>query len=163
VSAPVTLVRSILVARPVADVFAYVSDYRNDPRWRRGVDAMQQRPDGPVVAGTTTEEHLRALGRRLVVHARVVESVPGRRLEFTSTLAPLKSSGFREVTPEGGGARLTYGLTVELSGIYRLLAGPLSRNYGRRIEEDLARLAALLEAGAHAAGGKGGGGASGSR
>lgn len=141
----ISIVRSVHIAWAPAEVYTFVCNYRNDPLWRQGVSAMRQQPEGPATVGTRTEEHLRALGRRMVVHAQVTHCEPGARLEFRSTVAPLQASGFRAVSAERGGTCFTYGLQVELTGLYRLFAGPLARSYGRRIEQDLTRLKALLE------------------
>jgi len=37
---------SIVVARPVEVVFAYISDYEHDPRWRASIIEMTQIPTG---------------------------------------------------------------------------------------------------------------------
>lgn len=40
--------RSVLIARPAPEVFAFVSDLRNDPRWCRKVLSCEQvAGDGP--------------------------------------------------------------------------------------------------------------------
>ena len=43
---------SIIVSRPIEEVFAYVSDFRNAAQWQAGVVEVRQTPEGPVRKGT---------------------------------------------------------------------------------------------------------------
>ncbi|MGA7148838.1 MAG: SRPBCC family protein [Microbacterium sp.] len=65
---------TIIVNAPAASVWRVVSDYANDPRWRRGVSAMRQASAPPVHVGAEAEEVLRMLGRTVVSRV-VIESL----------------------------------------------------------------------------------------
>ena len=43
---------SIVVARPIREVFEYVTDPRNDPAWHTTVVSVRQTSAGPLGAGT---------------------------------------------------------------------------------------------------------------
>ena len=53
--------------------------------------------------------------------------------------------GFRHVEVAGDGARVTYSLTLEMSGIMRLLSVVLRPLLERQVGGDMRRLKALLE------------------
>ena len=43
-----TVEGSIVIGRPAEDVFAYVSDQTNAPRWQRGLLEVRRTTDGPI-------------------------------------------------------------------------------------------------------------------
>lgn len=50
---------SIGIGRPLAEVYAFTSDDRNDVRWRGGVVSLDVDPPGRVVVGAETTEVMR--------------------------------------------------------------------------------------------------------
>lgn len=55
---------SILINRPVRDVFLLACSYSHDTRWRRGVLELTFTPSGPFKAGSRTREVMSLLGHR---------------------------------------------------------------------------------------------------
>lgn len=138
---------SVVIERPVAEVFAFGGAYENDPRWRAGVLEMRQDPPGSPSIGTMTREVMRVFGRRQVTVAKVVEYVPSEMTAFESVEGPIPVRGYRAFEATDGGTRFTYELSAELSPLYRLLAPILVAGLRRRVSGDLQKLKALLEAG----------------
>jgi hypothetical protein len=61
--------QSVVINRPVEQVFAFVSDLENDPPWS-GAAEMRRTSPGPVGIGTTFQQRDRFLGRRLELTLR---------------------------------------------------------------------------------------------
>lgn len=140
------ITKTILIQRPVEDVFAFVSNYENDPRWRSGVVEMQQTPRSTSQVGTTTSEKLRFVGMSFSTDAEVVEYIPNKKIAFRSTAAMTPAQGFREVLPSGENRTLfTYYLEVKFGGLFKLLAPVFVRDFEKRAENDLQTLKQLLE------------------
>jgi uncharacterized protein YndB with AHSA1/START domain len=134
------IVRSIEIDRPIADVFAFVADARNDVRWCPKVKSVE-----------LVEE-----GRYAVVH-KPVPGKPERQLEMTRVgVDPPRRIGWREedgvdvfeVTYEledlGGRTRFTQQSVAEL-GSSRLLRPIYKAGIGRDIARQLKELKKLLE------------------
>ncbi|MBW0135985.1 SRPBCC family protein [Pseudonocardia abyssalis] len=138
------------VDRPAAEVWAVVADYAHDPQWRGGVTAMDPTPAGAVRVGQRTDERMRFAGRAYR-NAGVVEAVgPGRRFAWRTT-AGVDAEGARSVEETGvGTCTVKLELRVRPHGIERLLAPVLRVALRRGLRGDLARLGALVEAGAGA-------------
>jgi len=136
---------SVIIERPVAEVFAFAGAYENDPRWRSGVVEMRQDPPGKPRVGTTTREVMRVFGRRQVTVAKVVGYDPDERTAFESVEGPIPVSGYRAFEASWSGTRFTYELSAELSRLYRLLSPVLVPILRRQVSGDLRRLKALLE------------------
>jgi uncharacterized membrane protein len=92
------LTAQVEIDRPAALVWDLIADYRNDPRWRRGVSRMQPSPAGPVRVGTTTEESMRLAGKEYQKLGLVTAVQPGAHYEWRTT-AGADASGSRTVTP----------------------------------------------------------------
>lgn len=59
---------SVLIARPVEEVFAYVTRAESVPEWKRGLEAVRRETTGPPGVGTRethVSEFLGALRARL--------------------------------------------------------------------------------------------------
>jgi hypothetical protein len=136
---------SIVIRRPAGAVFDFVSDYRNDPRWRRGVAAMTPTPPGPAADGTRVHEVLRFAGRTHVTDTTVHDVVPGRSLRFEGAGTGGRVRGRRSVQPVADGTRLTNEVHVETGGLLRLFEPLLAPLFRRGTRRDLATLKQLLE------------------
>ena len=136
---------SVVIERPVAEVFTFAGAYKNDPRWRAGVLEMRQDPPDSPGVGTMTREVMRVFGRRQVTVAKVVEYEPDARTAFESVESSMPVRGYRAFEAVDGGTRFTYELSAELSPLYSLLATILGPILRRQVAGDLQKLKALLE------------------
>ncbi|HYY80516.1 MAG TPA: SRPBCC family protein [Actinomycetes bacterium] len=100
--------QSVVINRPVEQVFAFISDLENDPPWS-GAAEMRRTSPGPVGVGTTFQQRDRLLGRRLELTLRVVGYEPDRKVTVSTTSRRLSFSGTRMVEPVGQGVtRVTF-------------------------------------------------------
>lgn len=125
-------------------VWSVIADYTLDPTWREGVQ-MRQEPPGLVREGTQTFEALRMLGSLHHTEAVVHDVHPGRSFRFRSRDG--RVSGSRELEPSGASTRLTVTLRVQPPVSLALFTPLLGLMFRRRVQRDLARLRALVEAG----------------
>ncbi len=141
----VSITHSIAITRPPSDVWAFISNYENDPLWRAGVTDMRQTPRPPSQVGTATEEVMQFWGRGVVTHAEVTAYENGQRIAFRSTSGPVPASGYRLVEHHDDQTIFTYRLDLEPRGWYRMLAPMLAQNLRRSVPHDLDRLKVILE------------------
>ena len=113
---------TVTIARPPADVFAFIADGNNAPQWRPGVlDIALASGSGN---GAIYRQGVKGPGgRRIAADSEVTTYDPGRALAFRAIAGPVRPTGeFRlEAVPEG--TRLSFALDAQLSGIKRLLMG----------------------------------------
>ena len=139
---------SIEIDRPAADVFAFVSEFPNNPRWQRGQVSCRWTSEPPLRVGSTYDQHARFLGRDMVNSFRVVEHEPGRRVTFASTSGTFPLTITRTVEPlSDSRSRFSEHVSGEPGRFFRI-AAPLLRLLVRRsIRRDFPRLKRLLESG----------------
>jgi hypothetical protein len=76
--------QSVVINRPVDQVFSFVSDLENDPPWT-AVAEMRRTSPGPLGVGTTFRQRDRILGRRLDLSLEVVGYEPNHRITLKTT------------------------------------------------------------------------------
>jgi hypothetical protein len=137
---------SVRVARPAAEVFAVVSDVRNNPRWQGGMVSCEWTSPPPHGLGATYDQTARFLGRDIVSSFRVAEFEPGRRITVETVRSPFPIVETRQVDPDGAGAcRVCVTVGGDASGFFRV-AGPVLRLLvARSVRGDYRRLARMLE------------------
>jgi uncharacterized protein YndB with AHSA1/START domain len=112
----------VTIRRPTGEVFAFIADGLNGPKWRPGVLDIAH-VSGTGVGATYKQGVKGPGGRRVDADYRVTEYEPGRRLAFEAIAGPVRPTGtyLLEETPDG--SRLTFSLHAELGGIKKLLMG----------------------------------------
>ena len=138
---------SIEIDRPAAEVFAFVSEFPNNPRWQRGQRSCRWTSQPPLGVGSTYDQHARFLGKDLVNAFRVVEFDPGRRIGFASTSGtfPLAITRTVESLDDGPRSRFTERVRGQPGGVFRIAEPLLQRMVRETIRRDFPRLKALLE------------------
>ena len=59
-----TITQSVMVNRPVEEVWDFIGSFENTTRWSRGVLEARQTSDGPLGVGSTLQTVVKAFGRR---------------------------------------------------------------------------------------------------
>ncbi len=134
------------IGRPAPEVFAFVSDVSNNPRWQRGMRSCVWTSAPPHGAGATYDQTARFLGRDIVSKFVVAEYDPGRMIRFKTTESPFPIDERRTVTPVSDGtSRIRVHLQGDASRVFRLVAPLLSGLVGRSVSRDYQRLKRLLD------------------
>jgi Polyketide cyclase / dehydrase and lipid transport len=135
---------TVIAGRTPEDVWAYVTDFNRAHEWRSEVTGSTMQPPGPMRLGSRLREVAVVSGRTVVTESVIDSFEPPHRWTFAHLSGALPVRGGIVLAAEPGGTRLTYELTVQLTGGWRLLA-PMLRWSGRRmIRGSLATLADLL-------------------
>jgi hypothetical protein len=121
---------TVTVARPVEEVFTFVSDPANDVKWHHNVVAARRTSEGPLGVGSTFKWDVNFLGKRKA-------DVEITRYEPHQLAANHVKSGLMRVTvtyrfaPDDGATRLTRRLDIPLPVVLRLVT-PIVRPFARR-------------------------------
>lgn len=136
------------VDRPADELFAFVADMANNPRWQEGMERCTWTSEPPIGVGSTYVQHARFLGREIVSTFEVVEFASGRRIRIRTIESPMPLDITREVEPiDERSARVTATIRGGPTGPLRLL-DPLTELAVRRsVRGDYDRLADLLSRG----------------
>jgi hypothetical protein len=139
---------SVVIRRPVEEVFDYMADFAADPEWRSGVAAMRTTSPQRRGLGATHVEVRRLFGRTMESPAEVIGYDAPRCIVFRRTSGPIRPQGTYIYERADGGTRLTFILEVPLPERWRALSLPialLTRLICLASVRDFQRLKRLLE------------------
>jgi uncharacterized membrane protein len=139
---------SVVIGRPVAEVFDFLMQAENLPRWDSSMLECIQVGRGAVTAGTRYRGASRILGRRIEWTTEVTEFVPGVRAVSQSVEGPLTFTVTYEVSAAPAGTTLRYRLAAEsgLGGAFGRAMEPIvQRAQTNVVRANLDTLASLLE------------------
>jgi len=137
---PVRIERKIEIARPVEEVFEFVADPRNDPRWCPKVQSVDGGGDRYEVVHKPVP--LRP-ARRLEM--RRVASDPPRRIEWTQDDGTDRFRVTYELEPTATGTRFRQLSDAEIGAVPKPLHGLWRHGIGRDLQRQLRQLKKLLE------------------
>lgn len=137
---------SILIRRPIEEVFDFVADERNEPSYNSQIRQVEKTTPGPIGLGTRWRA-VTTSGRRTVpIDLEITEYARPERLGSATRMRAADISGFLTFAPEGDGTRMTWTWDLRPKGLLKLAAPPLAA-LGRRQEQRIwSALKAHLEA-----------------
>ncbi len=134
---------SVIIHRPLAEVFDFVTDLRNETRWQPEIRSVTL--EGPLSAGSTFRERRVTFGRSFDWRFRITHySAPHSiTIETIDGAAPYR--GTRRFESLDGSTKITETGELELPGLLALF-DPIAERVSRRpLRVAYARLKALLE------------------
>jgi hypothetical protein len=138
---------TIHIDRPADEVFAFVGDAANNPRWHGHVIETTWLDDGPMRVGRRGRQVSRLLGVRYEVEADVVEWDPPRKAAWATVAGGAAVRTECLVEPDGDGCRLTLASEGDFTkGPLRWLSPIALRLFKRQAVSDVRKLVAALEA-----------------
>jgi uncharacterized protein YndB with AHSA1/START domain len=140
---------SVVISRPVEEVFEFVTNPENDPQWQSAILESKRTSAGPLGVGTTEAGVGKIIGRRIEWTGEVTEYEPNKKVKYLVTGGPLTAEQTVTFEPVEGGTKFTLGLDPigeDASGFFRLAEPIVIRMLQRDIETDAANLKDLLEA-----------------
>jgi uncharacterized protein YndB with AHSA1/START domain len=141
----IDVARSITINRPVAEVFAYVSDVSNEPAWHTDVIEARQTSAGPIGIGAT---FLIRVKPSMGVSEGVTEVIgfePDRRQVMRGEMGSMRPTITDLFEPADGGTKFTRRIQIEASGLMRLMLPLMRPMTGRMHTGFLANLKRVLE------------------
>lgn len=134
------------IARSPHDVFAFISEPENLPRWDPAIQAVRRREPGPVRTGSVLTVTAEEGGRRVTIDGEVTEFEPDRLFGLAATFSGVPLRLRWRVEPDGAGTRLTTEGEAELSGVLALAGGYIGGVVTDRLKVAHQNLKRVLEA-----------------
>jgi uncharacterized membrane protein len=141
----VQMQKSVEIARPLEEVFAFVANPGNDARWGSNLAEVTQLSPGPLGVGVRFRYKARFAGREFELVREVTEYEPNRRQAVKTISGPLRFGGVRTFEAIPGGTRVTLTGGGRVGGFFGLAEPLLLRAAQRSLRADLASLKRLLE------------------
>ena len=138
---------AVVIARPIDEVFAFVADARNRPRWDESVESEELTSPEPVGRGSTVRTRMRSMGREYEYTWEIVEHEPPRSQRIESTSGPFSTTLGYDLSEGGDGTAVRFSVTGRPGGAMRLLQPLIARRTQQNLDAGFARLKEVLEGG----------------
>jgi len=141
----VTNEKIITINRPVEEVFAFVSDVLNGPKWQPALVETRRITEGSLGIGTQYAGVRKFMGRRMESVIEYTTYELNKKLVFKSISgsSPLEQSFLFEPTTEG--TRITSRLDLQTSGLMGLAEPLIASGLKREVDANFRTLKDLLE------------------
>ena len=139
-----TFENTVMIRRPIEEVFGFLSDFENIPKWNYAIVETHKVSQGPVGVGTIYQQ-VRSVPSRSEEHFEVTAHNPPRQLEIQGQLGPFPArlAYALDALPEG--TMLTNSVELELRGPGRLLGRVAVPRVRDAVAANLQKLKELLE------------------
>ncbi len=142
-----TINSSIHIQRQTAEVFDFVCDPANTPRWQPEAQSSRTTPPGPLQAGSQIENKARGAGITLRSTSTVSEFTPGEKIAFDTCSAGdrINAKLIWTAVPESSGTRFSVRADYQIKGLLKLTAPIFVPTARKTIDSHLKNLKAALE------------------
>jgi carbon monoxide dehydrogenase subunit G len=130
---------TVEIARSPEEVFDYLADVSNLPKWQSGVHSATR-------DGDTIRESRHLLGRELSTTLAIEEEERPRVFGIRAVNSPVPFSVRHTLEPSGDGTRLTVVGEGDAGLLPGFAAGIMARRAEKQFRKDFERLKRLLEA-----------------
>ena len=138
----------ITIAAPPAEVFAFVADLANLPRWQTGIVSAEQTSPDPVGVGSTARVVRTMAGQSLTVDITITDFEPGRRLALASQASGVSVTATLEMDPVDGGTVARSGIEIKAGSVFMApLEGMIANAAAGELASGLERLRDAVEGG----------------
>lgn len=142
----ITVKTQITIDRPSDEVFAYISNFENNPLWQSGMVKASITSEGPLAVGSTYDQEAKFLGRPVISSFKVLEYEPGERVKASSTAGSFPITFTRSVLAKDDGRTLVTAVIEGDASGWMKVAEPLMKIMVQRsVDGDYQNLKRILE------------------
>lgn len=137
--------RSIVIDRPIDEVFEFTHDLANSPLWQTTLVEAVPLSKWRMGVGWRWREVRTFLGKRIETIIEMTEYRPNTGSAVKMVSGPVPLSGRYRLERVDGGTKFTVSGELDAHGFFRLTEPVFARLTGRELEANLGHLKDLLE------------------
>jgi len=136
--------KSVVINKPLADVYAYVTSGEHTTEWQGGVESVEN--EGPPnTVGSCYTETRKFLGQEMKTKLEIITVEPNTKWAAKVIKGPVPYQVMLTFEPSGAGTKVTTYLEGEPTGFFKMAEGMVSSQLEKSLIENNDRLKALLE------------------
>ncbi len=136
---------SIVIQKPVGEVFAYTNDPAKNKSWQEGLVDSKITSSGPIGVGTQITDVRKFLGRDMDSKLEITAYEPNKRVTLKTISGPVKFEITQLYESAEGGTKLTMLGEGEPGGVFKLAEGAVKKQFEGQLQGDLGRLKKVME------------------
>jgi carbon monoxide dehydrogenase subunit G len=135
---------SVEIKRPVPQVFDFIADVNNNPKWMP-VQSVQKLSNGPVGVGTKFKQQFSLLGSNYDLDGTITAFEPNQKIAFAYDSPVFNWRGEYTFEATAAGTRLSAKGNVSLTGALQLMETMFAPKIRRLITDTIPNLKKILE------------------
>ena len=137
--------KSIIIQRPIDEVFNYVSNLTHSAEWQSGLTEVRKITEQPLGVGTQYALVRTFLGRKMEANNEITEFTPNVKVGFKTISGPIPLEASYQFEPAENGMKLTSKIEMQPKGFVSLAEPLISSSLQRDVEANLNVLKNMLE------------------
>jgi len=123
------------VAATPGEVFDFLADPANLPRWQTGILSAERTSPDPIGVGSTARVVRELAGQRMAVDLTITGYEAGRRLMLESAVSGIGVEATLDLAPRAGATDLRFAMTIRAQNVFM---APIEGMVAGAAEHDLA-------------------------
>ncbi len=136
---------SVMINRPVEDVFSYATDIKNWPQWHDSIVESEQISQGELGVGTTFRAKAHMEGRTMEFTGKMTGYDPYKRSSKVMDFGNFVIDDTLIFDPADGGTRFTMVYDVKVRGLAKLMSSRINSGMHEELKQAVSKLKAGLE------------------
>jgi uncharacterized membrane protein len=142
----ITLQESIEIDRPVKEVYEYIVNVENAPKWQPAVIEVKRLTEGPIRVGTQFSEVAKMMGMRVNTICAITELEVDKKFGFKgSSTGPLEYEALYTLEPSGSATRLNIVGKMRAKGFWKLLEPIFKGEVKKESRQELLTMKRMIE------------------
>ena len=137
---------SVIIKRPAEQVYNFVTDLKNLPRWEPAILEVEQTSAGEMGVGTTYRGINKMMGMKMKWTATVSECEPNKKWGETIISGSSRIDEHLDFDAVDGSTRFTLAYDMKAGGILKLLSPMITSTMRKQVKDNLGNLKRILEA-----------------
>jgi uncharacterized membrane protein len=139
--------RSVVIHKPVAEVFGYVHDHNNFLTWQKGVVSSQEEKGPENTVGSQYSEVRKFLGKEMRTTLEITAFEKDKKWAAKVIKGPVPYTVIMTYASVPEGTLLTEVVEGEPKGFFKIAENMVTNSLQKTLEEDQALLKQILEGG----------------
>jgi uncharacterized membrane protein len=136
---------TIVINRPIEDVFNYTTDINKHAEWRENLVEAKLTSPGSAQEGATYVYTMKFMGQKIETVSEVIEHQEPTNYKWKATNGPFPLSGSMSFEPAPDGTRVTERIEAEPGGFFKLAEPVILRQQRSQMEQSLQNLKRVME------------------
>ena len=142
----ITLRETVEIDRPLEEVFNYVVNVENAPKWQPAVIEVKRITNGPIGVGTKFKEVAKMMGRRVDTICEITELETNKKFAFKGTSSgPFEYESTYTLEPKENGTSISIVGNFRTKGFWRLLEPFIKGEVAKESSQELAAMKEAIE------------------
>jgi len=141
----ITVESTVLIKKPVEDVFAFAANPENGPKWQEGLDSVTDVTSEQQVGARYTEVR-KFLGKEMNTIVETIEVIPNAKWVGKVVEGPVPYQVAVLYESANGGTKMTTHIEADPAGFFKIAQGAVQSQLQNNFEESGQQFKSLLEA-----------------